>query len=279
MKAQFEPLVAPHGETFICSHIREKRFRHPLHYHPQIELTYIESGSGTRLVGDHVGTFGPGDLCLLGSNLPHCYHQQEAAEQVSKARVLQFQRNPGGIWDQCGEFVDIARLFDRAALGLRLSATTAAKVAPLITAISTEKRLEKWRLFLELAQHLLADPEPASLASPGYQLIDGHAPSERIHKACQYLLDHYSEALPQAEVARYVHMAPASFSRLFRKLTQKSFTEFLTEVRLGAVCRLLRETECGVTEAAYASGFSSLAHFNRQFRIRYHCTPTQYRNF
>ncbi|MDV7399531.1 AraC family transcriptional regulator, partial [Arthrospira platensis SPKY1] len=96
--------------------------------------------------------------------------------------------------------------------------------------------------------------------------------------ACQYVLDHYTEPLPQPEVARFVHMAPASFSRLFRKVTQKSFTEFLTEVRLGAVCRLLRETECGVTEAAYASGFSSLAHFNRQFRARYHRTPTEYRN-
>lgn len=72
-------------------------------------------------------------------------------------------------------------------------------------------------------------------------------------------------------------MAPASFSRLFLRTTRKTFTRFVTEVRLGQAGRLLLESDNTVADIAFSSGFNNLAHFNRQFRRHHRCSPTQYR--
>lgn len=278
MKAQLETLVVPERVSFVGRFVKERRFAHALHFHPQIELTFIVKGSGTRIVGDHIESFQPGDLCLFGENLPHCYHQVTETAGPSEAEVLHFNRNCGhGIIENTGEFVALNRLFERARFGLRFSRSTGTTVKPLLARLRKSSGLNSWSLFLEIGQRLLEDRSVTVLASGGVVDDRRHAPSERIHKACQYLLDHYAEEVRHEAVARHVFMAPASFSRLFRRTTQMTYTNFLLQVRLGAVCRLLRETDLSVTEAAFASGFRSLAHFNRQFKKRYGCNPTEYR--
>ena len=78
-------------------------------------------------------------------------------------------------------------------------------------------------------------------------------------------------------MARAAHMAPSAFSRLFRRTTRKTFTQFVNEVRLGHVCRLLGESDKTVADIAFESGFDNLAHFNRRFRRLYRCSPREYR--
>ncbi len=43
----------------------------PWHYHPEIEIMCIEKGWGTRFVGDHIGGYEEGDVCMMGPQLPH----------------------------------------------------------------------------------------------------------------------------------------------------------------------------------------------------------------
>ena len=41
------------------------------HYHPEIELVYVNNGSGKRQVGLNLSNYNDGLLILVGSNLPH----------------------------------------------------------------------------------------------------------------------------------------------------------------------------------------------------------------
>lgn len=126
---------------------------------------------------------------------------------------------------------------------------------------------------------LLADEqrETRALVSPGFSAEIDNLQSMRIENACRYIIEHSSEPIAHSDIAAKVGLSPPGFSRLFRKATRMTFTEFLTQVRLGHAARLLLETQIPVTDIAFGSGFSNLSNFNRRFRLRYDCTPLQYR--
>ena len=78
LKASFEVLRPATGHSFIVSTYNESGFKAPFHFHPEYELTLITAGSGKRYIGSHMAGFAPGDLVLLGPNLPHCWKLEPA---------------------------------------------------------------------------------------------------------------------------------------------------------------------------------------------------------
>src|ERR1700734_3628031 len=73
IKASYEVVQPITGQSFLFRKFDNSAFDAPYHFHPEYELTYILDGSGKRYVGSHMEDFGPGDLVLLGPNLPHCW--------------------------------------------------------------------------------------------------------------------------------------------------------------------------------------------------------------
>jgi len=278
MKTQLEPIFPSKEQSFSARRFSERSFQHPFHHHPQIELTYICSSSGTRIVGDHNGSFRAGDLCLIGKNLPHYYTGASDSSQPAEAFVLQFERELGnGLFDAASEFREVASLLDRCALGLNFDSQTAAKTCGLLATLIEATGPRRWTLLLEILEILLSAPEPKALASPGYVGELDLPTASRIHWACEHVLARFDQPLPIGEVAKLVHVTPAHFSRQFKRATRKTYTQFVTEVRLGHACRLLRESELSILEIAYRSGFNNLSNFNRRFREAYDCSPRKYR--
>ncbi len=113
MKVFRETIVPSERESFLALLIEEPRFSCPFHYHPQLELSYITRSSGTRIIGDHISGFIPGDLCLIGENLPHTYSNPGSFQDGAIAEVLQFDREVGhGLLDNTPELSAFSRLMD-----------------------------------------------------------------------------------------------------------------------------------------------------------------------
>jgi len=278
MKAHLEPIARAEGHSFHSRLIREPRFNHPLHYHPEIEITWIIQSRGTRLVGDHVGSFRENDLCLLGRNLPHIYSNTTVIEGDAEAEVLQFHRDMArGFIDAMPELHSFALLLDQASNGIAFTETTARQAGPILRKIRQAAPRARLRLFGELVECLVAARDIQILASPGYTGSMTRQESKRMQVACQYVLEHFAEDICHRTLAEKVNLTPSSFSRLFKQITRKTFTAFVNEVRLGHACRLLMETNRSITDVAFASGFSNLSNFNRRFRNLYGTTPRQYR--
>lgn len=278
-KAKFEHIAATGDASFRCFLIESNRFNHPLHYHPELELTLVLDSVGQRVVGDSVKPFGRGDLCLLGGNLPHLYHNSPTSRRRKGARaiVVQFRRDfGGGVLDAAAEFQDIARLLDRAAQGLEFSPEVVEAVQPSLERLLLATGSERLLLLFELLATLAGAPA-TGLASAGYRPSLGRPKSERISKACQFIFEHYHEEISQEQVARRIGLSPSAFTRFFQRHTQQTYQHFLSEVRLGHASRLLLHTDQSVTEIAFASGFQNLANFHRRFRQRYGATPLAYR--
>lgn len=278
MKVHLEQVRTSEDSCLLARHFSDCRFDHPFHQHPELELTWIVEGAGTLLVGDYVGFFEAGDLCLFGENLPHLYQHREDSGFRAVSEVLHIRREPNLEWMQTeSEFAGCTRLFDQARFGLRFDRETGQQVGTLLKQLRASEGLRRWMHFLAILDVLTRAADPVQLASPGYVSAPVGELSDRLRAVCRHVLEHYQEPISHLEMAEWVGVSPAYFSRLFKKQTRRTFTAFVNEVRLGQACRLLVETDWQILEVAMACGFQSLAHFNRQFKAAYHHSPRAYR--
>lgn len=271
MLASFEHIVPEHPLTWRITSLAEPRFESPWHFHPEYELTYIRAGHGTRLIGDSVGSYQPGELTLIGPEVPHTY-VSAATDPVHAAVVIQFRRDflGAGFFDQ-PVFAPVAALLDGAERGLSYSCEDAT-LRRLEELPPAEKTVELLALLVALSQR-----DAAALVSRPATSALNRATAARIEAMVALMHAEYGSPLTLARIAAAAHLTPGSASRLFSRSTGSSVTTYLTVVRVNAACRLLRETDRSVAAIAAACGFTNLSNFNRRFRDVKRLTPREYR--
>ena len=144
--------------------------------------------------------------------------------------------------------------------------------------MSTKKDFDSILQLLEILKVLAETEEYQVLANPGYSNSLKHSDTERMNKVHAYVMKNFREKITLEEVAALANMTPSSFSRYFKTHANKTFSEFLTGIRIGYSCKLLIEKKMNITQACYESGFNTLSHFNRQFKSHTSWTPVAYRN-
>jgi AraC-like DNA-binding protein len=109
---------------------------------------------------------------------------------------------------------------------------------------------------------------------------DGVAPSHALSRFRPFLervRDEPSAALSLPQAASLCHLSPAYFSRLFREVFGRGFSNYMTQMRLDHAALRLASTQAPVSEIGFAAGFTSHAYFSARFRERFGLTPTQFR--
>jgi len=116
------------------------------------------------------------------------------------------------------------------------------------------------------------------IASVGYTTKIIPKAHTRLDKVYAFIQDNFNKPIKAEEVAKLANMSTSNFSHYFKKATNKSFTRFLMDFRLGHVCQLLTTTQLSVSEIAFQTGYSNLSNFNRLFKKYKGCSPIQFRN-
>jgi AraC-like DNA-binding protein len=137
--------------------------------------------------------------------------------------------------------------------------------------------IERLILLLEMLRRLAADSAARPLASAGFHPAFNQRQAHRIERVCEWLTLHFREPISLAAAARVASLTPAAFSRLFHRATNRPFTRFLNELRIGHACRLLLETDQPIAQIAFESGYENLSNFNRRFRELKHTAPRDFR--
>ncbi len=120
-----------------------------------------------------------------------------------------------------------------------------------------------------------ASPKPAPPPRPRFRAGQLAWYADRVRAACQLLRQEYADDHSLGSLAGRFGMSPFHFARVFRELAGLPPHRYLIGVRLGEAARRLRDG-ASVTESCFASGFSHLSHFGRQFQRRFGVTPSQY---
>jgi AraC-like DNA-binding protein len=278
VKAILEKVSHAQDHSFASIEFQRSRFVCPFHYHPEIELTLIVSSTGQRYVGDHIGRFAPGDLVLMGPNLPHMYTNDEKFRGQAHSIVIQFLPEClGRDFFNSGEMKAIRLLLDKSRVGLHFHGRTRDRITPFLEEFKSLRGPARVMALLNILDILARSSECRMLASPTYSPSLAIYQGERINRVCELISKKFKEGVTQSEAARMAKMSGPSFSRFFRRATNKTFRGFLNEVRIGYASQLLLETDRTIAEACYESGFGNLSNFNRQFLKLRKTSPRAYR--
>lgn len=280
MKIVFEKVVPKADSSFAIVDKRVPAFDGRYHFHPELEITLIESSSGRRVVGDSIDPFAPGDLVLLGENLPHQYLSDPAShDSVAAAKVIQFRTDlMGDDLLRLPELKQIAALLKESRRGLKFAGETVDEARQIVRQIFSGWGARRLLLLLELLDVLSRDRRAAPIASAGYLSKLSSREGDTVDKALEYLNQHFKQPITLDKLCRYLHVSPATCNRLLQKSIGRSFKAALIEIRISHACRLLLEDDQSILQVAYSSGFTNLSNFNRRFRESKSQTPRAYRN-
>lgn len=278
MKIIFQKVISEEGSSFALLDKRARQFRGSYHFHPEYEITLIIEGSGVRLVGDNISDFTPGDLVLLGANLPHQF-VSDTGVKPARAFVIQFsEASLGRVLEQLPEMNGVARLLDESVRGIAFGRDTSTRAQQILRRLFRCEGLPRLVCFLELL-HILATAakDKRAICSPGYHPnADAHE-NHKINRALNFIHERLEERITLPEMAEFLNVACATCNRMFRKSLGKSFKKFLIEVRISHASKLLMETDCTVLDIANQCGFVNLSNFNRYFKRLKRKTPRDFR--
>ena len=270
MKPSFEK-VASGASSFVAFERNDGEFPFYWHYHPEYELTLITDSHGQRLVGDGIADYGPGDLVLLGPNVPHSWRSVPVKSETAKthrAVVLQFRHDfLGEHFFELKEMRGVARLLRNSANGLAFGHTqTGQRVAKYIAGLPSLAPARRLATILSVLVDLAGEADPRVLSTLKVKPICRVADQQRIDAICQYLNEHFEEEIDFAQLAQRFHIDQASLCRFFKRATGRTMTAYLNEFRVGAAAQMLIDTNDSILDIGFRVGFGNYSNFNRQFK-------------
>ena len=245
------------------------------HFHSELEIIYLLSGSVTIFRGLNAVTLYPGDIIIFQ---PNEIHSTQSEDPTTTAYVLQIS-------------------YDFLNASCNASPLPSFHV-PLIRAASEEELLHIKKL-QSLIRHIFeldngAKPyiyikQQGILCFLIYELLENfkefhnesmknfHKNYSRILKIDTYLKEHYKEDLSLEDVSTYIGVTPPYFSRLFKNVYGIPYTKYLNSLRLEFARNDLLTTDYSILTISEKNGFANYQLFLLNFKQLYGCTPLAYR--
>jgi AraC-like DNA-binding protein len=252
------------------------------HYHAEVELIYFHKGGGTQFVGDHIKRFHSGDIILVGSNLPHYWRYDDAYFQGDKSHrvhstVIHFSENFwGDPFLDLPETKHIRSLLDKARRGILVTAKEGERIAGLVEKIRSSEGVGRIIALIECLSSFAASDRLHLLSSIGFRPDFSESENDRINAIYDHSFRNFSKKIYLEEIAAIAGLVPNSFCRYFKSRTGKTYTQFLTEIRIGHACKLLIDNRISIKQLCYESGFSNFTCFHKNFRMITGKTPQHY---
>ncbi|RNA60482.1 AraC family transcriptional regulator [Chryseobacterium nematophagum] len=276
MKIQEEKIIFEEGVSFKLSF---PSFKHHFywHYHPEIELVYVEAPHGIRHVGRHISDFMGSDLLLIGSNVPHLNFDYGLKTDYYQA-VIQIKTDVvDHVVKNVPEFKKIKDLLDRSYLGFSFKGDTKKYVSERIKNMKSEDKLGSFLDLLKVLQILADSDEMESLNREDTRVKLFFHDKVRMGVIYDYVHAHYHTKLSVKDVASIVHLTPAAFCRYFKKQTDITFTHFVNKYRISIAKTFLLQ-HLTISEVCYKVGFENVSYFSTLFKLITGETPTHFKN-
>ena len=266
-------------DCFLVFDRQRNLFTFPIHFHPEYEINFIANAKGgRRVVGDHLGEIEDLEMVMVGPNLYHGWENYKNTGQVPLHEItIQFPRElfEGNLINK-NILKPIRELLYNAGRGILFSRETIKTVKNHLHNLSKKRGFDSYMVFQSLLYDLAISRNQRLLTNISFQRTNDFYNSDRIEKIYAYAKENYTKKIKLEDAAKLINMSVPSFSRLIKQRTGKSFVDFMNEIRLGLATRMLIETNKSVSEVGYDCGFNNISYYNRIFRKKQGCTPSEF---
>jgi AraC-like DNA-binding protein len=278
-KPTLEKLTPSFGSSILVKQHLERvdKTKAFWHFHPELELVYVNKGQGKTHIGNHLSYFNNSQLILIGEHLPHNGFTDRLTANGSET-IVQFKSTfLGHDLADIPEMSNLMALFERAKKGIRFGMDAKTIIGPKIDELSDFKGLKRIIKFLWILDYLANTEDFTILNADGIALETNPQDSEKINTIYKYINTNFQEHISLDEIADKVSMTVPAFCRYFKKTTGKTFTQLVNEHRVVHATKLLNESKMSISDICYECGFNNFSHFNKQFNEFAGKSASQYR--
>ena len=279
-KPTLEKITPSFGSSLLVKqHVEFLKTNTPIwHFHPEIELVYVNKGKGKRHIGNHISYFNNSQLVLIGSNLPHVGYIDRLTNNGTET-LIQFK--PEFLGEQfftIPEMTDINQLFERAKKGIRFNIDIKQRLGPKIEDLVNLEGASRIISFLEILRDLATTEDYTLLNANGFAFETIPQDSNKIEVIYKHINENFSQHISLDEISELVSMTVPAFCRYFKKSTGKTFTKLVNEYRVVHATKLLAESTMSIADISFECGFNNFSHFNKLFKEFAGKSASKYRN-
>ncbi|OUR97628.1 AraC family transcriptional regulator [Flavobacteriales bacterium 33_180_T64] len=269
--------LTPEDSFLVFDRVKDD-FDFPIHFHPELELNFIQNGKGVRrIVGDSVEEIDDIELVLVGPNLVHGWELHNCV--CKKIHEITIHIN----YDLLDEkflarkiFKPIKDMLSKSTHGILFSKKTSREMSSRLVQLSKIDGIDYYLEFISILYDL-ANSRNQRMLSTTFSQIRNFENSSKIKKVYDYIQDNYDKKISLSEISGLVNMSPVSFNRFIKKRTGKTFVSYVNNTRISYASKMLLETDLSVGEISFKCGFNNIANFNRIFKKVKNCTPSEFK--
>jgi AraC-like DNA-binding protein len=260
---------------------RKKEFTYPIHSHEEFELNFVEHASGVRrIVGDCAEVIDDYDLVLITSpDLEHVWEQNACKSEDIREITVHFDLDfsEDSIFGRT-PFSTMQTMMAEARKGLAFPLSAIMKVYNQLNSLVQEQdSFYAFTKFLTILYELSRCDGARTLATSSYAKVEEGSDSRRVLKVKNYISKHYKEDLRLSTLSDIAGMSASAFSRFFKLHTGRNLSDYIIDQRLGHASRMLLESTHSISEIGFACGFNNQSNFNRIFKKKKGCSPSEFR--
>ena len=267
----------PEADAFIFQIDKKLAFYDKLHQHEEIQISFIVSGEGSLIVGDTISNYQSGDILVIGGNLPHVFKsEQKDTEESHMLSVFFTKTSFGNDFFQLAELAELTPFFKRSKHGFKI--TSKQKLfKELFFQLEHASKLHQFISLIEILK-MASTASYKSLSSFVYNKTYSDNEGERMRNVIEYTMSNFKNDISLQTIADVANMTKNAFCKYFKKRTNKTYIQFLNELRIEYAMKLLQtHTDLSIAEIAEYSGFNNISNFNRQFKSKKNRSPKNYR--
>jgi len=282
MKPLLEKSIENLNQSYLVKTLKEPFFDPNWHFHPHYQLFTVIKGTGTRFIGDDIRHFNVGDTVFLAPNMPHLWRSdreyfEKDSQLMTEGIVVYFKEDfLGSEFFEKSEMYDVKTLLKKSERGLDLTGQLKEELVDDLKNLPVVNGFQGIIKILSILDKLSKSTDYQYIASTTYSNIHKISETERMRRVHEYVLKHFKENINLSTVASLSNMTDAAFCRYFKSRTNKTFSDFVKEIRIGNACKMLQDENKSISQTCYESGYNTVSNFNNQFKSLKGVSPKQY---